>query len=196
MKLIKQVGCGVHACLMFYDSMGIPRGVRKEAFTYICENHKRIWSRCKLGTTAKCDYITKNISEAFNSWIGELRYQPNLGEYEICRSGENRDEVKCMGKLWEVLLDERKCSCWVWQVKAYALEVAPMLAKNRWVHIDTGEKIYPSTIKRPPRRPRNNRILSHDEPKKDTNVHVVVSTDTMQEHARIHHLKILLNLKH
>ncbi|KAI3795072.1 hypothetical protein L1987_37716 [Smallanthus sonchifolius] len=218
-------------------------GVRKDALTYIIENHKKIWSRCKFGTTSKCDYITNNISEAFNSWVGELRYQPvldlldsirekimvrfdkkrrilqkwkgtlvpntksylnkiskNLGEYDVCRSGENRAEVKCRGKRWEVLLDERKCTCRVWQVKGipcvhaaafiaftrdvnwdkyvdsyfiteklkatYALEVAPMPAKDQWVHIDTGEKIYPPTIKRPPGRPRKNRILSHDEPKR------------------------------
>ena len=24
----------------------------------------------------KCDYITNNISETFNYWIGELRYKP------------------------------------------------------------------------------------------------------------------------
>jgi hypothetical protein len=29
-------------------------------------------------TVPKCDYITNNISEAFNFWVGELRYQPVL----------------------------------------------------------------------------------------------------------------------
>ncbi|XP_076929889.1 uncharacterized protein LOC143594459 [Bidens hawaiensis] len=42
----------------------------KDALTYLNENHNRIWSRGKFGTTSKCDYITNNISEAFNSWIG------------------------------------------------------------------------------------------------------------------------------
>ncbi|KAD7479804.1 hypothetical protein E3N88_02940 [Mikania micrantha] len=128
------------------------------------------------------------------------RISKNLGEYEVCRSGENQAEVKRLGKRWDVLLDERSCSCRVWQVKgipcvhaaafiafirdanwdkyvdscftvekfkaAYALEIAPMLAKDQWVHIDTGEKIYPPTIKRPPGRPRKNIIKSHDEPRK------------------------------
>ncbi|KAD7479099.1 hypothetical protein E3N88_02235 [Mikania micrantha] len=49
---------------------------------------------------------------------------------------------------------------------AYDLEIAPMLAKDQWVHIDTGEKIYPPTIKRPSGRPRKNIIKSHDEPRK------------------------------
>ncbi|KAK9069470.1 hypothetical protein SSX86_011374 [Deinandra increscens subsp. villosa] len=213
-----------------------------DALTYINENHKKIWSRSKFGTKCKCDYITNNISEAFNAWVGELRYHPvldlldsirekimvrfdkkrsnlktwkgtlvpnvksylnriskNLGDYEVCRSGENRAEVKRSEKRWEVILDERTCTCRVWQVKgvpcyhatafiafkrdpnwdkyvdsyftldkyklAYALEVAPMPAKDQWVHIDT-EKIYPPTIKRPPGRPRKNRIKASDEPKK------------------------------
>ncbi|PWA61820.1 zinc finger, SWIM-type [Artemisia annua] len=41
----------------------------------------------------------------------------NLGEYEVSRSSDNHAEVKYKGKQWEVLLDERRCSCRVWQVK-------------------------------------------------------------------------------
>lgn len=41
-------------------------------------NHKKIRSRSKFGTTAKCNYLTNNMSETFNSWVGELRYQPVL----------------------------------------------------------------------------------------------------------------------
>ncbi|XP_076931811.1 uncharacterized protein LOC143597102 [Bidens hawaiensis] len=47
--------------------------VNNDALTYLNENHNRIWSRGKFGTTSKCDYITNNISEAFNYWIGEVR---------------------------------------------------------------------------------------------------------------------------
>lgn len=35
----------------------------------------------------------------------------------MSRSSDNRAEVKYKGKRWEVLLDERRCSCRVWQVK-------------------------------------------------------------------------------
>jgi hypothetical protein len=107
--------------------------------------------------------------------------------------------VKRMGKRWEVVLDDRTCSCRVWQVKsvpclhaaafiaftrdvnwdkfvdtyftiekyksAYALEVAPMPTKDQWVHIDA-EKIHPPTIKRPPGRPKKNRIKANDEQKR------------------------------
>ncbi|XP_022019508.2 uncharacterized protein LOC110919548 [Helianthus annuus] len=218
-------------------------GANKDALTYLNENHNKIWSRCRFGETSKCNYVTNNISESFNAWIGEVRYKPvlelldsirekimvrfdkkmrlskkwkgtlvpktktyldkiskKLGAYEICRSGENRAEVKYEDKRWEVSLDERKCTCRVWQVKgvpcmhatafiifirdvnwdmyvdpfytiekfklAYALEVAPMPTKDQWVHIDNEEKIYPPAIKRPPGRPRKNRIRPGDEPKK------------------------------
>ncbi|CAH1419725.1 unnamed protein product [Lactuca virosa] len=133
--------------------------VSQDAITYLNNNHKKIWSRSKFGTTSKCDYITNNISESFNSWIGATRYQPvldlldaireklmkrfdkkrmlvkrwndvlvpnakirlndifkNLGEYEVCRSGDNQAEVKFKGTRWEVNLDKRKCGCRVWQV--------------------------------------------------------------------------------
>nr|GEX88638.1 transposase, MuDR [Tanacetum cinerariifolium] len=36
---------------------------------------------------------------------------------EICRSNDNHAEVKRNGKWWQVVLDERKCSCRIWQVK-------------------------------------------------------------------------------
>ncbi|GKA09312.1 uncharacterized protein Tco_0688643 [Tanacetum coccineum] len=46
--------------------------VCKEAITYLHVNHNKVWSRSKLGIIAKCDYITNNISEEFNSWAKNL----------------------------------------------------------------------------------------------------------------------------
>ncbi|KAI3517407.1 hypothetical protein L1887_16621 [Cichorium endivia] len=217
--------------------------VREDAITYLDDNHKKIWSRSKFGTLVKCDYITNNISETFNSWVGDIRYKPvvdlldaireklmvrfdkkrrivqkwkgtlvpkarnylnsiskNLGEFQVCRSSDNRAEVNYKGRRWEVILDEKVCSCRVWQVKglpcvhavafiaftrennwdkyvdtyftvdrfkeAYALEIAPMPGKDQWEHLETTEKIYPPIIKRPPGRPKKNRIVPRDEPKK------------------------------
>ncbi|CAH1453381.1 unnamed protein product [Lactuca virosa] len=213
----------------------------EDVIAYLNTNHKKIWSRSKFGTTSKCDYITNNVSETFNSWIGKLRYKPvldlldairekimkrfdkkrnlvstwngvlvpiaknhlndtakNLGEYEVTRSCENQAEVKYKGTRWEVSLDERKCSCRVWQVQgrpyvhaaafiafirdanwdkyvdpyftiekfksAYAFQIAPMPGQDQCAE-KNGEKIYPPIIKRPPGRPRKNRIKSSDEPK-------------------------------
>nr|GEV79062.1 hypothetical protein [Tanacetum cinerariifolium] len=132
--------------------------VNEDAIKYLNDNHMKIWSRSKFGIISKCDYITNNISESFNSWIGELRYQPVINlldaiieklmvrfdnkrtieqwkgnivptakkylneiskarEYEICRINENQAAVNCKGKRYEVILDERKCTCRVWQVR-------------------------------------------------------------------------------
>ncbi|CAH1433302.1 unnamed protein product [Lactuca virosa] len=193
-----------------------------DAISYLNENHKKIWSRSKSGTLVKCDYITNNISETFNSWVGDIRYKPvldlldaireklmerfdkkrskNLGEYQVCRSSDNKAEVKFKGYRWDVVLDEKKCSCRKWQVtglpcvhaaafiaftrdpscekyvdtyftvdkfkEAYALELGPMPGKDQWMNIETVDKIFPPIIKRPPGRPKKNRIILHDEPKK------------------------------
>ncbi|GJT09927.1 hypothetical protein Tco_0856969 [Tanacetum coccineum] len=190
--------------------------VNGEAIRYLNDNHKKIWSRSKFGTISKCDYITNNISESFNSWIGELRYQPvinlldaiierlmNLGDYEICRSNENRAVVKCKGKRWDVILDED--NDWEKYVdgyftiekfkEAYAIEFSLMLAMDQWLHKRTEEKIYPPTMKRPVGRPRKVRIKAHDESKKNTSVRDVVNLDIMKKDARILHLKIWINIK-
>ncbi|CAH1441568.1 unnamed protein product [Lactuca virosa] len=152
--------------------------VIQDAITYLNKNHTQIWSRRKFGTSSKCDYITNNISESFNSWIGVLRYQPvldlldaireklmervdkkrmlvkkwngvlvpiaknhlndiskNLGQYEVCRSCDNQDEVKCKGKRWDVYLDERKCSCRVWQFRGLTcIHAATFIAFTRDVN--------------------------------------------------------------
>ncbi|XP_071687360.1 uncharacterized protein [Rutidosis leptorrhynchoides] len=127
---------------------------REAAITYLNQNHKRIWSRSKFGTISKCDYITNNISKVFNSWIGDLRCQPvlqlldairekfmNLGEYEVLRSSDNRAEVKFKGRQWEVVLNERTCTCRVWQVKGlpckHAAAFIGSIRDNNWdKHVD------------------------------------------------------------
>nr|XP_043618129.1 uncharacterized protein LOC122589870 [Erigeron canadensis] len=218
-------------------------GVRPEPVTYLNENYNKIWSRGKFGTTSKCDYITNNIAESFNSWLGALRYKlvldlldgirdklmrrfdkkrnivekwkgslvpkanmylngisKNLGAYGVFRSSDNRAEVEYKGKRWEVILNERKCTFRVWQVtglpcvhaaafiaftrdtdwvkyvdscftitnfiEAYALEIAPLPGKDQWVERETSERIYPPILKRPPGRPRKDRIKPPGEAKR------------------------------
>ncbi|GJW50791.1 transposase, MuDR [Tanacetum coccineum] len=79
------------------------------------------------------DNIRKELLNRFDEkrmgvekWNGTLvprakkylnRISKNLGEYEVCRSNDNHAEVKSKGKRWVVMLDEKKCSCRVWQVK-------------------------------------------------------------------------------
>ncbi|PWA84050.1 transposase, MuDR, MULE transposase domain protein [Artemisia annua] len=185
-------------------------GRSEEAITYLHVNHNKVWSRSKFGTTSKCDCITNNLSEAFNSWVGDLRYQPVLNlldgiremlmarfdkkrmavrkwkrdvssccknssqEYlEVCRSSDNKAEVKHKRRRWEVVLDEKKMhlSSLASQrstkfKEAYALEIAPLPTMDHWVHRESGEKIFPPVIKRPIGRPIKNRIVSHDESKR------------------------------
>jgi hypothetical protein len=33
------------------------------------DNHKHLWARWKFSHASKCDYVTNNIAETFNSWI-------------------------------------------------------------------------------------------------------------------------------
>ncbi|KAL4554548.1 hypothetical protein LXL04_039380 [Taraxacum kok-saghyz] len=120
--------------------------VRPKAIAYLNENHKKIWSRSKFGTFVKCNHNTNNISETFNSWIGDIRYKSvldlldairvklmerfdkkrnkvkkwkgplNLGDFQVRRSSDNHAEVNYKGERWDVILDEKKCSCREWQV--------------------------------------------------------------------------------
>ncbi|KAL7603764.1 hypothetical protein Lser_V15G16050 [Lactuca serriola] len=141
------------------------------------------------------DAIREKLMERFDN-----KRSKNLGEYQVCRSSDNKAEVKFKGYRWDVVLDEKKCSCRKWQVtglpcvhatafiaftrepswekyvdtyftvdkfkEAYALEIGPMPGKDQWVNIETIDKIYPPIIKRPPGRPKKNRIIPHDKPKK------------------------------
>ncbi|GJT32220.1 uncharacterized protein Tco_0922639 [Tanacetum coccineum] len=52
--------------------------VSEDAITYLTTSYNKLWSPSKFGTTCKCDYMTNNISEAFNLWVGTFRYQPVL----------------------------------------------------------------------------------------------------------------------
>nr|KAJ0184644.1 hypothetical protein LSAT_V11C900501530 [Lactuca sativa] len=105
-----------------YELLRTPTEIRdknKDAIAYLNTNHRKIWSRSKFSITSKCDYITNNISETFNCWIGKFCYKPmiyllyairekimkqfdkkqnfNLGEYDVTRSFDNQDEVKYKG---------------------------------------------------------------------------------------------------
>ena len=47
-----------------------------KATTWLLGNHKHLWARSKFSTTSKCDYVTNNIAETFNSWIREEKSLP------------------------------------------------------------------------------------------------------------------------
>ena len=46
------------------------------AIKWIEENHKHLWNRWRFSPDSKCDYVTNNIAETFNSWIRKEKAQP------------------------------------------------------------------------------------------------------------------------
>ena len=77
--------------------------VRKDAISYLNENHKKLWSKSKFGTLVKCDYNNNNISETFNSWVGEIRYKPVLDLLDAIRVKlmERFDKKRSKVKKWK-----------------------------------------------------------------------------------------------
>ena len=49
-----------------------------KATRWLLDNHKQLCARAKFSTTSKCDYVTNNIAETFNSWIREEKSLPIL----------------------------------------------------------------------------------------------------------------------
>lgn len=47
---------------------------------WIEDNHKHLWARSNFTTLCKCDYVTNNIAETFNSWI---RHEKSLPVVEL-----------------------------------------------------------------------------------------------------------------
>ena len=46
------------------------------AIKWIEDNHKHLWNRWRFSAANKCDYVTNNIAETFNSWIRKEKAQP------------------------------------------------------------------------------------------------------------------------
>jgi hypothetical protein len=44
-----------------------------KALEWLDENHPYIWSRSKFSEDCKVDYINKNLSESFNSWVSKIK---------------------------------------------------------------------------------------------------------------------------
>ena len=43
------------------------------AIEYLEQNHNRIWYRCGFSENSKCDYLTNNVLESFNSQIRKFK---------------------------------------------------------------------------------------------------------------------------
>ncbi|XP_078167316.1 uncharacterized protein LOC144562060 [Carex rostrata] len=55
------------------------------AMEFLNKEHTKLWSRSKFGTISKCDYLTNNIAEVFNSWISEERHKPIIDLIDAIR---------------------------------------------------------------------------------------------------------------
>jgi hypothetical protein len=46
------------------------------AMKWIKDNHRHLWARWKFSHASKCDYVTNNVAETFNSWIRNEKSLP------------------------------------------------------------------------------------------------------------------------
>ncbi|KAK1261446.1 hypothetical protein QJS04_geneDACA020299 [Acorus gramineus] len=50
--------------------------VSKEALNYLLAEKDHCWSRAMFGETARCHYLTNNMSGSFNAFVGDARFKP------------------------------------------------------------------------------------------------------------------------
>ncbi|KAJ9561354.1 hypothetical protein OSB04_006514 [Centaurea solstitialis] len=79
--------------------------------------------------------LAPNASEYLKT-ISKARTWVSIN-YQVIRRSDNRVEVNCRKKKrWEVLLDNKKCSCRVWQVKGllcvYAVAFIAFTGETNW----------------------------------------------------------------
>ncbi|XP_066320643.1 uncharacterized protein [Miscanthus floridulus] len=53
----------------FDHHYNIMKAASPRAMQWIEDNHKHLWCRWRFSHACKCDYVTNNIAETFNSWI-------------------------------------------------------------------------------------------------------------------------------
>jgi hypothetical protein len=52
---------------VFDRHFNITKKASPRAMQWIEENHQHLWARSSFSTSSKCDYVTNNIAETFNS---------------------------------------------------------------------------------------------------------------------------------
>ena len=85
-----------------------------KATRWLQDNHKQLWARCKFSTASKCDYVTNNIAETFNSWIREEKSLPI---------------VELMDKIRQLIM-ERFCTRMQLLSKFSAFKILPAVMKE------------------------------------------------------------------
>lgn len=73
------------------------------AYNYLMEIDPATWTRHAFDHQCKVDHVTNNMTESFNSWLGELRCRPVLSMLELMRQKLMRRLVKrrTEGEKWD-----------------------------------------------------------------------------------------------
>ncbi|CAI9290557.1 unnamed protein product [Lactuca saligna] len=87
------------------------------AHQYLMENDPKTWSRAYFQPGRCCDAVENGMSEGFNVVIVDARgVEDGLRNYQVLPSGLNHFEVRGTTDAFEVDLEERTCSCKIWQL--------------------------------------------------------------------------------
>ncbi|KAJ0052854.1 hypothetical protein Pint_01510 [Pistacia integerrima] len=124
----------------FIKAMGSVKDVDEGVYKWLLENEPDQWSRHAFDTTTKSYHITNNMSECFNSWLGEDRKLPILSLLELyrCRVMKRSDEFEVDDenvnpcKTHVLVLGKQLCDCGMWQLSGIPCVhvIACLLHKN------------------------------------------------------------------
>jgi len=76
----------------FDHHYNIMKQASPRAMNWIEDNHKHIWSRWKFSHASKCDYVTNNIAETFNSWI---------------RNEKSLALIPLLDRIWQMIMEKQ-----------------------------------------------------------------------------------------
>ncbi|XP_059629954.1 uncharacterized protein LOC132272902 [Cornus florida] len=60
--------------------------ISQDASNWLMEHPLETWTRHKFDDRVKCDYVTNNHVESFNSWLGNVRAKPITAVFECIRT--------------------------------------------------------------------------------------------------------------
>ncbi|CAI9098791.1 OLC1v1035498C1 [Oldenlandia corymbosa var. corymbosa] len=67
------------------DQWTTSKKINPDAYQYVDDLDEQTWARHAFSESLKCEHITNNISESFNSWVGDLRGKPVVVMYDTIR---------------------------------------------------------------------------------------------------------------